>query len=67
LVPSAKGYYADATIINTRSSAKHKKKKRDPDMHQTGKAKQWYVGMKAYIGVGSKTELMPTACSPNVP
>ena len=31
---------------------------RDPDMHQTRKGRQWYFGMKAHIGVDSKTKLI---------
>lgn len=32
-------------------------KQRDPEMHQTRKGNQWYFGMKAHIGVDSKTRL----------
>jgi IS5 family transposase len=31
---------------------------RDPEMHQTKKGNQWYFGMKAHIGVDSKTKLI---------
>ncbi len=48
----------DATIINTPSSTKNKAKARDPEMHQTRKGAQWYFGMKAHIGVDSKTKLI---------
>ena len=34
--------------------------KRDPEMHQTAKGKQWYFGMKAHIGVDSRTKLIHT-------
>lgn len=38
-------------------------------MHQTAKGKQWYFGMKAHIGVDSKTKLIHTilASAANVP
>ena len=29
-------------------------------MHQTAKGKQWYFGMKAHIGVDSRTKLIHT-------
>jgi transposase, IS5 family len=34
---------------------------RDPEMHQTKKGKQWYFGMKAHVGVHSKTKIIHTA------
>ena len=33
-------------------------KARDPDMHQTRKGNQWYFGMKAHIGVDSKSKVI---------
>ena len=53
-----RGTIVDACIINAPSSTKNKKKQRDPDMHQTKKGNQWYFGMKAHIGVDSKTKLI---------
>jgi len=53
-----RGTIVDASIINAPSSTKNKKKQRDPDMHQTRKGNQWYFGMKAHIGVDSKTKLI---------
>ena len=44
------GTLVDATIIDAPSSTKNKERKRDPEMHQTRKGKQWYFGMKAHIG-----------------
>jgi transposase, IS5 family len=44
------GTMVDATIIHASSSTKNRKKKRDPDMHQTKKGKQWYFGMKVHVG-----------------
>jgi IS5 family transposase len=52
------GTIVDATIINAPSSTKNKEGKRDPEMHQTRKGKQWFFGMKAHIGVDSKTKLI---------
>jgi len=54
----SRGTIVDATIINAPSSTKNKDKSRDPDMHQTRKGNQWYFGMKAHIGVDSKTKLI---------
>jgi transposase, IS5 family len=33
---------------------------RDPEMHQTKKGKNWYFGMKAHVGVDSKTKIIHT-------
>jgi IS5 family transposase len=52
------GTIVDATIIAAPSSTKNREKRRDPEMHQTKKGNQWYFGMKAHIGVDSKTKLM---------
>lgn len=54
----SRGTIVDASIINAPSSTKNKKKQRDPDMHQTRKGNQWFFGMKAHIGVDSKTKLI---------
>ncbi len=52
------GTIVDATIINASSSTKNKAGKRDPEMCQTKKGNQWYFGMKAHIGVDSRTKLI---------
>ena len=52
------GTIVDASIIDAPSSTKNAEQKRDPDMHQTRKGNQWYFGMKAHIGVDSKTKLI---------
>jgi IS5 family transposase len=54
------GTIVDATIIHAPSSTKNEKQERDPEMHQTKKGKQWYFGMKAHVGVDSKTKLVHT-------
>jgi IS5 family transposase len=52
------GTIVDATIISAPPSTKNRDKKRDPDMHQTKKGNQWYFGMKAHLGVDSKTKVI---------
>lgn len=52
------GTIIDATIINAPSSTKNASGERDPEMHQTKKGNQWYFGMKAHVGVDSKTKLI---------
>jgi len=37
------------------------KQQRDPEMHQTKKGNQWFFGMKAHVGVDSKTKIIHTA------
>src|SRR2546429_3480620 len=54
----ATGTNVDATIINAPSSTKNAEKARDPEMHQTKKGNQWYCGMKAHLGVDSRTKLI---------
>jgi IS5 family transposase len=53
-----RGTIVDASIISAPTSTKNKDKQRDPDMHQTRKGNQWYFGMKAHIGVDSKSKLI---------
>jgi IS5 family transposase len=55
------GTIVDATIIGAPSSTKNAQKKRDPEMHQTRKGKQWHFGMKLHIGVDSHTGLAHSA------
>ena len=54
----ATGTIVDATIINAPSSTKNQDGERDPEMKQTQKGNQWYFGMKAHLGVDSKTKLI---------
>ncbi len=37
---------------------KNRRKERDPAMHQTKKGNQWYFGMKAHLGVDSRAKLI---------
>ena len=57
----SRGTIVDASIISAPSSTKNQDGQRDPEMHQTAKGKQWYFGMKAHLGVDSKTKLVHTA------
>jgi IS5 family transposase len=52
----SRGTMVEATIISAPSSTKNRTKERDPEMHQTKKGSQWYVGMKAQSGVDSRTK-----------
>jgi IS5 family transposase len=54
----SRGTIVDASIISAPSSTKNKAKARDPEMHQTRKGNQWYFGMKAHIGVDSRSKLI---------
>ena len=55
------GTIVDATILHAPTSTKDREQQRDPEMHQTKKGNQWYFGMKAHVGVDSKTKLIHTA------
>jgi IS5 family transposase len=52
------GTIVDASIIHAPSSTKNAAKARDPEMHQTKKGNQWYFGMKAHIGVDSRSKVI---------
>ncbi len=54
----SRGTIVDAPIISAPSSTKNRTKERDPERHQTKKGNQWYCGMKAHIGVDSRTKLI---------
>src|SRR5437588_4445048 len=54
------GTIVDATILHAPSSTKNREQSRDPEMHQAKKGKNWYFGMKAHVGVDSKTKIIPT-------
>jgi transposase, IS5 family len=55
-----KGTIVDATIINAPPSTKNAEKKRDPEMHQTRKGKQYYFGMKVHTGTDADSGLVHT-------
>ena len=52
------GSIVDATIIQAPSSTKNREGKRDPEMRQTRKGKQYYFGMKLHIGVDAETGIV---------
>lgn len=52
------GTIVDATIITAPSSTKNEDKKRDEEMSSTKKGDKWHFGMKAHIGVDSKSGLV---------
>jgi len=62
------GTIVDATIIAAPSSTKNSSGQRDPEMHQTKKGNEWHFGMKAHIGVDSRTKIIHSvaASSANV-
>ena len=53
-----RGTIVDASIIAAPRSTKNQAKARDPEMQSTRKGHQWHFGMKAHIGVDSKTKLI---------
>lgn len=57
----SRGTIVDASIIDAPSSTKNKEGKRDPEMRSTRKGQQWYFGMKAHIGVDSRSKLIHSA------
>jgi IS5 family transposase len=52
------GSLVDATIIQAPRSTKNRQQQRDAEMHQTKKGTPWSFGMKAPVGVDSKTTLV---------
>jgi IS5 family transposase len=54
------GTVVDATLIAAPPSTKNRDEKRDPEMHQSKKGKNWYFGMKAHIGVDAKSGVAHT-------
>ena len=56
-----RGTIVDATIIQAPGSTKNRDKQRDPEMGATRKGNQWYFGMKAHIGVDSRSKLIHSA------
>ena len=54
------GTVVDDTLITAPTSTKNKGKARDPEMHLSKKANQWYFGMKAHIGFDADFGLVHT-------
>jgi IS5 family transposase len=60
------GTIVDATIISAPSSTKNATEKRDPEMKQTRKGRNWYFGMKLHVGTdphGTVHSVTATAAS----
>lgn len=57
----ATGTIVDATSISAPSSTKNTAQARDPERHQTAKGTQGYFGMKAHVGVATRTTLIHSA------
>lgn len=54
------GTIVDATLIAAAPSTKNREGKRDSEMHQTKKGKQWHFGMKVHIGADAQSGLVHT-------
>ena len=52
------GSIVDATIITAPSSTKNKANRRDPEMRQVKKGRQYHFGMKLHIGVDADSGLV---------
>ena len=52
------GTVVDASIIHAPASTKNRKRERDPEMHQTRKGNQCFLGMKAHISVDKDSGLI---------
>lgn len=48
------GTIVDATIIAAPPSTKNEQGRRDPEMKQTRKGRQWHFGMKAHVGTDKR-------------
>jgi transposase, IS5 family len=55
------GTIVDATLIAAPSSTKNAEQRRDPEMKQTRKGKQWHFGMKVHVGADAKTGVVHAA------
>jgi IS5 family transposase len=55
------GTIVDATLIAAPSSTKNAEQRRDPEMKQTKKGKQWHFGMKVHVGADAKTGVVHAA------
>lgn len=52
------GTIADAMILAAPPSVKNEAKAREPEMHQSKKGNQWYLGRQADIGVDAESGLV---------
>ena len=55
------GTIVDATLIAAPPSTKNLEQSRDPEMHQSKKGNQWYLGMKLHVGADSQSGLIHSA------
>jgi len=53
-----RGTIVDASIIQAASSTKNRERERDPEIGSTKKGSQWHFGMKAHIGLDSRSKLI---------
>ena len=65
------GTTVDATIIHAAPSTQNRAKTRNPEMHQTKKGNQWYIGMKTPAGAdensgSAHTVSVPPANAPDI-
>ena len=58
------GTIVDATIIAAPPSTKNAEGKRDPEMHQTRKGKDWHFGMKLHVGTTKQGLVHSVASGP---
>jgi IS5 family transposase len=54
------GTAVDATLIAAPTSTKNKDQARDPEILSSKRGNQWYLGMKAHIGVDAESGLVHT-------
>ena len=62
-IMGATGTIVDTTILYVHSSTYNEKKERDPAIRQMRKGQQWYFGLKAHIGMDSKTNAVHAVCT----
>lgn len=58
------GTMVDATVSAAPSSTKNARKERAADLPQTGKGHPWSFGMKAPLGAGAQSGLVPRSSGP---
>lgn len=58
------GTIVDATIVSAPSSTKNADKRRDPEMKQTRKGKNWHFGMKLHIGTDRRGTVHSVTATP---
>ncbi len=56
-----RGTVVDATIVDAPTSTKNRDRKRDPEMGRTHKGGRWFFGLKAHIGMDSRSKYVHAA------